>query len=151
MELDTKQPTLMQVREFKPDQDYEMVSHWFAAHGSKCPPLAILPPLGIIVFRTNGFESEDLAGLWLYLAQASPVCFAEYAVTKPGLRLATTSLALVEAAKYFKFLVAPMGYSIMMAHTIPAIARYMHHADWYRGDEKNLIQMCTTIEDVCHA
>jgi len=60
-------------------------------------------------------------------------------------------LALVEAAKYFKFLVAPMGYKIMVAHTVPAIARYMRHVEWYSGDDKSLIQMFTTIEDARHA
>lgn len=142
---------LLQIREFKADPDYAMVCQWFEEHKKReayhemlvAPPLSLLPPIGIIVYRTDGFHSEDLAALWMYLAAGAPVCFVEHVITHPGQRLATSKLALIEAHKYLKGLALRLGYKLMIAHTLLPIARYMKREDWHEG-ERDMVSMHTS-------
>lgn len=142
---------LLQIREFKADPDYAMVCQWFEEHKKReafnetlvAPPLEWLPPIGIIVYRTDGFHQEDMGALWLYLAAGSPVCFVEHVITKPGLRFATAALALMEAQKYLKGLALSMGYKLMIAHTLLPIARYLKRDNWHEG-ERDMVTMYTS-------
>lgn len=127
----------IQLRVYEPS-DYEMVAAWNRGHkrhpnspaDSVFVPPHLLPPIGQIAFR----EDEDLAALWLYLAQASPVCFAEHALTKPGLDARTASLALLSITCALEEVATGFGYQLMVVHTRPAMARYMQRVRWIQGE-----------------
>ena len=146
-----KATPLFQLREFRGESDYEMVCQWFKEHKKRqqldealiAPPLEILPPIGIIVYRTDGSHQEDLAAAWLYLASGAPVCFIEHVITPPGQRFSLSKSALIEAQKYFKIFAFSMGYTLMIAHTLLPIAKYLKRENWHEG-ERDMITMYTS-------
>ena len=70
------------VREFAPD-DIPLLEQWWGQRHSDPFPLALLPPLGVVI--------EDDAGpagmLWCYECFGVGVGFLEFPVTRPGLSL----------------------------------------------------------------
>ena len=135
---------VIQIRIYEAN-DYEMISEWHRNHKlhhthNRVPfvPKESLPPIGQIAFR----EREDIAVMFLYLAQAVPVCFVEHAITKPGLPLKTSVLALLSLLSCLKQVAKDLGFLVMMAHTIPAIGRYMKRADWHES-ATGLVRMWT--------
>lgn len=145
-----KEPNLLKVREFK-DRDYDMICRWCsdrrrqpAWHRAVAPPREILPPIGVIVYRTDGFEAENLAVLFVYLAQGSPTCFVEHCATKPGLSVKIAKEAIFTAVDYLKKLTSSMGYQVMATHVPPGMARCLEHEGWYAGDG-NLIAVWATL------
>ena len=144
-------PHLFQIRVFEPGNDYAMICQWFEEHKKReafnetlvAPPLELLPPIGIVVYRTDGWEKEDLAAVWLYQALGAPVCFVEHVITKPGLRMATTKLALIHCQKYLKGLALTIGCRLLIAHTLLPIARYLKRENWHEG-ERDMVSMYTS-------
>ena len=80
--------------------------------------------------------------MFLYLAQGVPVCFVEHATTKPGLPVRTSIQALSSLLLCLKEAARNMGCLMMVAHTVPAIARYMKRAGW-RESAGGLVSMVT--------
>lgn len=144
----TATATLIQIRAYE-DKDYEMVSGWHRGHklhhsSELIPslPKEALPPIGQIAFREKAGKPEDLAAMFVYLAQAVPVCFVEHAITKPGLSLQTSIRALLGLLQCLKAVAKDMGCVAMITHTTPAIARYMKRADWFESTT-GLVRMWT--------
>ena len=140
--------SLIQIRIYE-ENDYEMIAGWHRDHklhhnSERIPflPKEAMSAIGQIAFREKGGEREDLAVMFLYLAQAAPVCFVEHAITKPGLPVMTSIRALLSLLACLKQLAKDIGCLVMMAHTIPAIARYMKRADWSES-ATGLVRMWT--------
>jgi hypothetical protein len=135
------------IRTYEP-KDYEMIAQWHAGHKlhhrSAAPfiPKEAVPPIGQVAYREKDGEREDIAAMFLYLAQAVPVCFVEHATTKPGLAVRTSIQALSSLLLCLKEAARNMGCLMMVSHTIPAIARYMKRAGWHES-AKGLVSMVT--------
>jgi hypothetical protein len=132
------------IRTFQPD-DYEMISEWFKGHKNRrehMMPLELLPPIGQVAYDDS--DNLDLAAMWLYLAQASTICFAEHAITRPKLSVKTASAALLSLTVCLRMLAANLGYQLMVAHCAPGMARYLERVKWDRG-QNDLVAMWSPI------
>jgi hypothetical protein len=109
------------IREFERETDFPMIQEWAAGHKRPAPPPAMLPKLGIVAFR--GSNQEDVAALWLYMDNSVGVSFLEWAYTKPGISASEAQKALLTIVGFFKQQAASMDYGVMIAHTVPALAR----------------------------
>jgi len=126
---------LYQLR-FYEEADYEMISDWFATHGAKCPPKQLLPRLGVV----GQMDGEDVAALWLYMDNSVGVCWAEYPVTRPKLKLSQTREVLKHLFVYLRRVACSNAYPIMRVTTIPAIARYLEQFG-FKADMTGLVSM----------
>lgn len=132
---------MIQLRVFTPE-DYPMICQWALAHGKGfvMPPLEHLPTIGQIAFREDG----DLAAIWLYLTMATPVCFLEHGVTRPGISLKTAKEAFISMEKCLKEVAASLGYQVMISHCSPGMARVVKAQGWVTANEN-----ITTLMDKC--
>lgn len=112
---------LWQVREYDATQDAEMVSAWWRSHGEGAFPLALLPPCGAVI----EIGGKPVAACWLYMAVGVGVCWLEWPVSIPGLSMAESKLAFSKLVDAMDMLAGGHGYPLMMAHTLPPIARIM--------------------------
>lgn len=127
---------LYQLRFYDSEKDYAMISDWFAVHGAKCPPAQILPKLGVVCTM----DGEDVAALWLYMDNSVGVCWAEYPVTRPKLKLTQSREALQNLFTYMRRFAASNAYPIMRVTTIPPIARYLEHFG-FKAEMDNLVSL----------
>ena len=137
---------LFQLR-FYEDADYEMISDWFAVHGASCPPKQLLPRLGVV----GQMDGEDVAALWLYMDNSVGVCWAEYPVTRPKLKLSQSREVLKVLFTYLRKVASSNAYPIMRVTTIPPIARYLEQFG-FKTEMTNLVSMVgiTTEEEEDH-
>lgn len=119
---------LLRVRHYQ-GTDLPMIRNWWAGHREGEFPAKILPPLGVVV----ECDGEPRAALWLYMAVNVGVCFAEFAVSRPGLSLAESREAFRCAVGALEAAALANDYNLMICHTVPGIARVMRnfgfHAD----------------------
>lgn len=127
---------LYQLRFYEPEADYEMIADWFACHGEPAPPAVVLPKLGTICTM----DGEDVAALWLYMDNSIGVCWAEYPVTKPKLKLTQTREALTHLFTYIRKVAASNNYAIMRVTTIKPFARFLSKMG-FKTDRENLVSM----------
>jgi hypothetical protein len=130
---------LFQIRLYEAARDRAMIERWHLGHGSKAPPEAVLPALGVICYRTDGWESEDIAAGWLYFDTTIGVCFLEHCVTKPKLPTKVMTQAMLTGVDFLKKRALEMGYGIMIAHTLPALARWLRRAGFH--PEEKMVEL----------
>lgn len=137
------------VRDYFAPIDYEMVIEWWEAHGHPVVPAHLLAPVGFIA----GQDGADMAAVWVYFDNCTPVCFAERAVTAPGLSVADASGALVAAVEAGQEFSRNLGYAVMMLRTPKAMARYAERRLGFVVDEREIVNMSClllTEESLCH-
>ena len=122
--------SLLQLRPFEPDRDYQDFYDWYEAHGTVAPVRALLPPIGAVIYRDFGDRQEKVGMIFLYLAQGVPVSFMEHLVARPGLTTRQVRDIAVHFLNYFKMLGPKMGYGLIVAHTVRSISRLMQHEGW---------------------
>lgn len=110
----------LQLRPYAPE-DHDMILGWCQAHGHAGMPHAVLPKCGAIC----QIDGEDAAAMWLYMDNSVGVCFAEYGVTRPQLTTKQAKAALLCILGFLKIEAAANGYSLMIVHTFPSLARYL--------------------------
>ena len=132
------------VRDYFAPVDYAMVIDWWEAHDRPVVPAHLLAPCGFIAGR-NG---ADMAALWIYFDGSVHVCFAECAVTAPGLGVAEAAgalLTLIDTAKEFA---RNLGYAVMKLHTPRGMARFLEHRAGFVADQREMVSMsCTLLEE----
>jgi hypothetical protein len=101
--------------------DSLMVSQWWADHDQGMFPEALLPPVGIVVEHGG----EPIAAIWLYMAVGIGVCWLEYPVSRPGISLKDSTVAFGLAIRALEKVAKTHDYGVMLAHTLPGIARVM--------------------------
>lgn len=115
--------------------DYQTVNEWWTARHGHDLAETILPPLGIMVTQ-NG---EPLGAVWCYECFGIGVCFLEFPITKPGLKMgeakAVISMAIDGAVAVAK---AHGDFSIFRCHTIPAIARILPGMGFVRSHREEM-------------
>lgn len=112
---------LWQVREYDAAQDAQMVSAWWRAHGQGAFPFQMLPPCGIVA----EIGGKPVAAIWMYMAVGVGICWLEWPVSLPGLSLAESKEAFTQLVEAMDMVAASHNYGLMMAHTLPPIARIM--------------------------
>lgn len=117
--METDAP-LLQFREYRAD-DMPMVSEWWGDHGHGEFPASLLPPVGVVAEQ----EGEPIAACWLYMAVGVGVCWLEYPVSKPGLSVRAARTAFAALVGALEDIARTHDYGLMMAHTLPPIARVM--------------------------
>lgn len=121
------------VRPYSPETDAATLEEWHRVH-ERAPWLPqFLPPLGVVV------EDEDgklLGACWLHLSVGLGLGFLESPVSRPG-------LSLSEAAAVFRFALGALvtaarvhNYNVLVAHTLPGIARFLKSCGFVDGDPK---------------
>lgn len=98
-----------------------MVSGWWQDHCGDELPLALLPPVGLVVEADGG----PVCACWLYLAAGIGVCWLEWPVARPGLTLRESCAAFSHAVECLEEIARTHDYGVMVAHTLPPIARMM--------------------------
>lgn len=113
--------TIWNVRPYE-KPDWETVSGWWDvhAHGSGIVQ-ALLPPLGVVV----EMDEKPVCAVWLYMAAGIGVCWLEYPVSAPGLKFHDAKEAFHLAVSALEKAAKANDYGVMIAHTLPAIARVM--------------------------
>ena len=86
-------------------------------------------------------EGEDVAALWLYMDNSVGVCFAEHAVTRPGLKMGEAKAALLMALDFLRTEARVLGYGLMLIHTLPAFARVLGRAGLFAEFGRNKVTM----------
>jgi len=119
-----------QIRMFN-DDDFLMVAKWCAGHRRSCLLRELLPRLGVI----TELDGEPATAVWLRMDNSSPVCWLDCAVSRPGLRPRHVARALLCAADFLASEAKRLGFSVMMATTLPQLARYLRKAGWSTHQE----------------
>lgn len=136
------------IREFDREADYPLVSAWWEARGKSVLPLAMLPKLGVVVFREA--SKDPVAALWLYMDNSCGVCFMERAVTRPGLRVTEARDALLLGVEFLKRRAADpdLNYGVMFLRTYPAMAKYAKRIGFVSEGESLECLFALTKEDI---
>lgn len=129
-----KVSNILTVREYA-KADWPVVSSWWDmhAHGAALHE-GLLPPVGILVADETG----PLCACWLYMAVNIGVCWLEYPVSKPGLSLSEAKEVFRLAVQALEKIAKTHDYNIMMAHTLPGIARVMRGFGFHAGKQKKI-------------
>lgn len=114
--------------------DWPTVSGWADVHAGSVLVEALLPPVGVIIEH----EDQPLCACWLYLAVNIGVCWLEYPVSKPGLHLREAREAFHLAIQALERIAIALDYRIMMAHTLPGIARVMRSFGFVAEERKKV-------------
>jgi hypothetical protein len=122
--------------------DYEMVSHWWEAHGHPVVPAHLLAPCGFIAGR----DGIDYAALFIYFDKHTPICFAERVVTVPGLSVAEAAHVIQIAGEAAKDFCRKLGYEVMMMRVPKAIARFAHRGGFV-VDEREIVNMSCLLQE----
>lgn len=132
------------MRHYDAERDYEMLRHWWLCHSHSAPPsMKMLPKLGVLAsLELNG---EPSAAAFLYMDNSTGVCWIEYPVTRPGMKLSETRQALGEICNYLKGAAKSMNYGVMVAYTIPAIARELQRHGFVEA-RKNMTMLLSSTE-----
>jgi hypothetical protein len=126
--------SLWTVREYVKG-DWALVSSWWDQHAQGSALVEpLLPPVGIIVEH----ESEPLCACWLYMAVNVGVCWLEYPVSRPSLELHEAKEAFHLAIQALEKIAKVHNYNIMMAHTLPGIARVMRSFGFHAEERKKI-------------
>lgn len=130
------------VREYL-KSDWPLVSSWWDSHshGSVLHE-QLLPPLGIIVEH----DSIPVCGCFLYMAASIGVCWLEYPVSRPGLKLHEAKEAFHMAVQALEKCAKENDYGIMFAHTLPAIAHVMRSFGFQAENRRKV----TVMKLLCH-
>lgn len=133
--------SLLQLRPFEAERDYQDFFDWYAARGVIAPLREVLPPIGAVIYRDYGERRETVGMIFLYLAQGVGVSFMEHLVARPGLTTRQVREIAVHFLNYFKMLSSKMGYGLIVAHTVRPISRLMQHEGWSKiaGDLDSLV------------
>ncbi len=100
--------------------DWDLVSNWWDAHAHGSHLVEpMLPPVGIIIEH----DGQPACACWLYMAVGIGVCWVEHAVSRPGLKLREAKEAFRLAIHALEVIAKSHDYGVMIAHTLPAIAR----------------------------
>lgn len=121
------------------DKDYPMIEEWYHGHDKPPVPFAMLPKLGIVVYREK--TKEDVAALWLYMDNSIGVCFVESVVTKPKLSLKDAKLAIHRGLDFLKKEALELGYGIMLLRTYPSIAKCVKKMGFIEDERGPLVGM----------
>jgi len=122
------------VRTYCPETDAAMVAGWWAVHRSEPMPLALLPPVGVVVM----LDKQPVCALWLFLTIGHGVAFAEYPVSAPGLGAGVAREAFDRALEALEAVALAHNYKVMVCHTLPAIARILKQHGYRFGTESKI-------------
>jgi hypothetical protein len=122
------------VRPYTPD-DAVMVAEWWNWRESSTFPVAILPPLGVIVCD----ESGPMVVLWCYECYGVGVAMLEGAISRPSLSLAQSTAAFKVAVQACIRLAGtsvepPAEFRVFRATTLPSIARILRQMGFESGE-----------------
>lgn len=137
----------METRFFTPS-DYALFCEWCDIHGVDPLPIAYLPDTGIVVSN----DDEPIAMIWLYFDDSSPVCFADRAITRPGIPLKETVESLAAAAEKAKELAIGNGMELMLLRAPKGIARYAVSIGGFDVEEQEVVNLAFRLvreEDLC--
>jgi hypothetical protein len=138
------------IREYFAPADYELVCDWWEAHSHSVVPAHLLAPCGFIAGR----DGMDMAAVWIYFDKHTPVCFAERAVTAPGLSIREAADALTAAIEAAKEVSRNLGYALMMLRAPRALARFAEHRAGFSVDEREIVNMSCALQEeeaLCHS
>lgn len=130
----------MLVRQFDREIDYPLICGWWKAHEREPLPLEMLPKLGVVVLKGH----HPQAALWLYMDNSVGVCFLERAVTRPGLTLEKSKVALSMGIDFLKREAAELGYGVMFLRTYPALARFAKELGFVEDDRPAVCMVAST-------
>ena len=115
-----------------PDR-YSLADGWWQGHGRAGQfPETMLPPLSLFILA----DGEPVAFLSCYQALGIGVAILDWVVTKPSLALAVARRALEFGQHAIREIIRPDGYGIVMAYTLPPIARTLKRSGWTDCGEK---------------
>ena len=128
--------------------DYDVFTKWCAGHEVEALPIEYLPARGIVICQ----EDVPVAMLWVYYDDSTPVCFAERAITCPGLSMEVAARAICFAVEIAKDCAIRIGYDLMLARVPKAMARYAIGRLGFEIEEQEVINLCFRLvrkEDLC--
>jgi len=118
------------------DADKELARSWWYAHSEEEFPENLLPPVGVMI----ECDGQPVAACWLYMAVGVGVCWLEFPVSLPGLSLPRIRGAFAYAVKTLEAVALAHDYGVMMAHTLPPIARTLRGLG-FRAEERHKVTM----------
>ena len=115
-----------------PDR-YSLALRWWNGHGHVGPfPETMLPPLALFILA----DGEPVAFLSCYQALGIGVAILDWVLTKPGQSLGLSRKALEFGQMAIREIIRPDGYGVIMAYTLPGIARTLQRGGWEAAGEK---------------
>ena len=81
------------IRAYDSTLDFDIVSQWVAERGLPPLPLGMMPEHGVVYFDPDG---EMSAAAWVYLDRQAGVGFPHWMVTRKGMLLAESRVAVGE-------------------------------------------------------
>ena len=95
---------------------------WWTAHGHETEwPVNLLPPVGVIV----EYLGEPVAACWAQLTVGQGLAQLEYPITKPGMTVTDSKMAMKHAIRGLENVCRSMDYKFLVVHTLPGIARVL--------------------------
>jgi hypothetical protein len=121
---------------FYEQDDLPLLQAWWSSRHGEDLPVALLPPLGVVVEDASG---EAIGMLWCYESFGVGVAWLEYPVTRPGLTMkqagavmAVAVMACMQVAG--KECVPPASYHVFRVATSSPIARFLERLGFQFSD-----------------
>ncbi len=120
-------------------EDLPTVEEWYDFHRSAQLPLGLIPPTGVMVEDDVG----PCAVLYYYLYLGVGICRVEWPISRPGLSLAQAGECFAFAVQAVEAAIKDLegGYGVLVADTLPGIARVMERHGFQRADSSQKITM----------
>lgn len=103
------------------DNDYEMLSQWWHAHGKQRRPEQMLPKCGVVC----ELDGKPVSALFLHMDNSCGMCMADHAVSAPRLNLKTARIAFQHCVDCIKKIARDLGYHTIAITTYAGIARIL--------------------------
>jgi hypothetical protein len=129
----------MQIRFFRPEADYEMVSAWWKAWKWPVLPLDALPKTGVIISTQT-----DVCAGWLYQSDSS-IAWIEFIISNPNYREPDRSLCLDTLIGTLLTLAREAGYQNVFTSTNAASLIKRHERNGFRVTDINVTHLMRTI------
>jgi hypothetical protein len=117
--------------------DYGLFCEWCAGHGKEPLALEYLPEFGLIVCQ----DDAPIVMLWVYFDDSTPVCFAERAITRPGLSMKEAGDGLCFAMEVAKQCASARGVELMMLRAPKGMARYATRRLDFAIEESEIVNL----------
>jgi hypothetical protein len=121
---------------FYEQDDLPLLQAWWSSRHGEDLPVALLPPLGVVVEDAGG---EAIGMLWCYESYGVGVAWLEYPVTRPGLTLkqawAVLAMAAAACMRYAgHHCDPPARYKVFRVATPSPIARLLRRLGFQFSD-----------------
>lgn len=117
--------------------DVALAVEWAGGHGRAFALGVRVPEIGCTAEDGDG----PIAVVYAYRCEEMGIAFIESLITRPGIDLRSAVAAGEMVMRGIGAALKSLGYSTLVAYSLPACARYLRRMGWEEADERPKIAM----------